>query len=102
MVDINKIINLIFKVADEINEILPQEKRVKRSLETVLFGSTGVLDSLGITIFIVALEQKIEEEFGILVSITDKGMIPQGDGLSWKIEALAEHISLLLGGEKSG
>ncbi len=43
-----KLTQLLFEVVDELNEQLPKDKRLEQSLNTVLFGETGTLDSLGL------------------------------------------------------
>ena len=58
-----KAAKIVFKALDELNEQLSGKNKIKKSLDTVLFGQKGCLDSLGLVNLIVAVEQEIEEEF---------------------------------------
>ncbi len=60
-----EVIYLIYGVIDKVNELLPDEQKLTKSENTKLYGTDGQLDSLGMVNFIVALEQKIEEDNGM-------------------------------------
>lgn len=91
-----KIIGLIFHVVDEINQQLPKNTQLIKSTDTVLFGKSGVLDSLGLVNFIVSTEQKIEEEFGTTISLTDEKAMSQKNSPFKSIGTLADYIISIL------
>lgn len=62
-----KVVELIMGTIDEMNRDEPSNP-IGRSVETVLVGPKSALDSLRLVNFIVAVEQKVEEEFGFPIS----------------------------------
>lgn len=88
-----RITQAIFKVVDEINEQLARDRQLDKSLDTVLFGSSGILDSLELVSFIVAAEEKIKEEFGIGLKLTDEKLMTYKNSPLQSIGKLIEHIS---------
>ena len=72
MIENQKIIDAAFRAVDELNLTLPPDEKVKKSLETLLSGPSGVLDSLGLVNLVVETEQQIEDEFGVLVNLADE------------------------------
>ena len=50
-----KITNLVFSVIDEINKELSKDDQIIKSLDSVIYGSNGQLDSLGLVNFVVAV-----------------------------------------------
>ena len=66
-----KITNLVFSVIDEINKELSKDEHIIKSLDSVIYGSNGQLDSLGLVNFVVAVEQKIEDVFEKSINLAD-------------------------------
>lgn len=91
-----KIIKAIFSAVDEINQHQAKEAQLEKSVDTVLFDKTGRLDSLEFVSLITAVEQKIQEEFGVAVALADEKAMSQKESPFRSIKTLAEHISLLL------
>ena len=91
-----KIIQVIFDAVDELNEQYPEKQGLIKSIDTVLFGETGTLDSLGLVNLIVTTEQKIEEEFGILVSLADERAMSQKHSPFRTIGSLGDYIAILI------
>jgi len=93
---VEKIVQAIFRAVDEVNQGLPEGQRLKKSLDTVLFGRSGVLDSLGLVNLIVAAEEKIEEEFGITITIADERAMSRKNSPFRTIGTLVDYVSSLL------
>jgi len=93
---VEKIIQAIFRAVDEVNQELPEGQRLKKSLDTVLFGRSGVLDSVGLVNLIVAAEEKIEEEFGSTITIADERAMSQKNSPFRTIGTLVDYVSSLL------
>lgn len=91
-----KVTGLIFNVVDEINQQLPKDNQLKKSTDTIIFGKSGVLDSLGLVNFIVSTEQKIEEELGTTISLTDEKAMSQKNSPFKSIGTLADYIISIL------
>lgn len=91
-----RVVQAIFSAVDEVNEQLLKEEQLKKSIDTVLFGRSGKLDSLGLVTLIVAIEQKIEEQFGVTITIADDKAMSQKDSPFKTIGTLVDYISWLL------
>ena len=91
-----RIIQTIFSAIDEINQQLPKEQRLEKSNGAVLFDRLGNLDSMGLVSLVVAVEQKIEEEFGIMIVLTDEKVMSQKYSPFRNVKTLSNRISTLL------
>ncbi|MBI4559137.1 MAG: hypothetical protein HY706_16250 [Candidatus Hydrogenedentes bacterium] len=93
MRDRDKVIRLIYAAVDEINETLPQERQVTKSVETVLFGRSSTLESLDLVGLIVSLEEKLQEEFDTSFTLADERAMSQQRSPFRNIGTLADYIS---------
>ena len=91
-----KVVEAVFKAVDEVNQQLAREQHVDKSVDTVLTGPSAKLDSLGLVNFIVATEQEIEKEFGMIISLADESAMSQIKSPLTTIGALVDYISTLL------
>jgi len=71
------ITKLVYDTIDEINEELPKNQQIGKSSSSIIYGSKGYLDSIGLVNFVVAAEQKIEDELGITINLTDEKAMSQ-------------------------
>ena len=91
-----KIREAIYHAIDEMNEQLPKGRTLEKSPQTILFGKGGQLDSLGLVSFIVEVEQKIEEELGVSITLADERAMSQKSSPFLTLQTLSEYVSLLL------
>jgi acyl carrier protein len=63
---------------------------------TYLFGSGAFLDSLGLVTLIVDLEQRLEDEYGLSLTLADERAMSQKNSPFRTVRALADHIRLLV------
>lgn len=56
----NTIESVVYKCVEELNRQLPAELKLQSSLDAILVGEGGVLDSLGLITLIVSLEEAME------------------------------------------
>jgi D-alanine--poly(phosphoribitol) ligase subunit 2 len=91
----NAVIDLLFRAVDYFNEQQSQ-RTIPKDLTRALFGRGGVLDSLGLVNFIVAIEQQIEDEVGTSISLTDERAMSQRQSPFRDIGTLAEFIHGIL------
>lgn len=91
-----RIIQAIFSAVDEVNQQLPKEQQLEKSIDTVLFGQSGRLDSLGLVNLIVTTEQRIEEEFGVPITLANERAMSQNNSPFKTIGTLADYTALLL------
>ncbi len=91
-----KVSQSILKAIGELNEQLPRELQLKKSTKTVIFGRDGKLDSLGLVNLLVAIEQNIEDEFDVSITIADERAMSQKHSPFKTIGTLANYIDMLL------
>lgn len=96
MKGIQRVIEVIFAAIDNFNPLLPPERQLEKSTDTVLFGKSGKLDSLGLVNLIVEVEQKIEDEFSVSLTIADERALSQKVSPFKTVGYLGDYIAILL------
>ncbi len=91
-----KILQLIFETIDVLNTQLYNEEHIEKTIGTVLFGPGSKLDSIGLINLIVAVEQNIEDEFEIPITLADEKAMSQEHSPFRTVESLADYIKMLL------
>tara|TARA_B100001146_G_C15963028_1_gene340659 strand:- start:151 stop:459 length:309 start_codon:yes stop_codon:yes gene_type:complete len=99
MVSKEIIIHTIFKAVNEINKRLSKKQQLIKSISTILSGSDDKLDSLGLVNLIVAIEQNIEDEFEVSITIADERAMSQKHSPFKTVGSLADYIEMLLNEE---
>lgn len=69
----------IFAAIEEVNRGLSPESRLEKTVETVLFGPGGRLDSLNSVNLVLGIEEKLAEAFGVQVGLAE-AMVAEGGG----------------------
>jgi acyl carrier protein len=67
----------IFKAIDEVNKMLPEERRLQKLTDTFLAGDKGQLESLELINFIVELESWLQKDFGLTFNLIEWLEIPE-------------------------
>ncbi len=91
-----KILDLIFQIANEFNEQLENKIATHQGRDAHLYGRNGVLDSLGLVSFVMAVEQSVESEFSVTVTLADEKALSQQNSPFQTIGSLADYIKNLL------
>lgn len=91
-----KIKKIVFDVIDSINESNPESIPIPNSINTVLFGKDGYLDSLGLVNLIVGIEEKIEESFDQTVTLADENSLSLEASPFRSIETIIDYIDHLI------
>ena len=101
MADKNKVIEVIYKAIDEVNNLLPADRRLDKRMDVVLSDKSrgGALDSMGMVNLVIALEQFIEEEFGKVILLASDLVISEENNPFETVDVLAENLSGILSGE---
>ncbi len=68
--------------------------------ETLLFGESGLLDSVGLVSLIVAVEQEIENDLGVSIVLADERAMSQKHSPFRSIGALADYAASLVSAEQ--
>jgi acyl carrier protein len=95
--------DLVSLIAIAVQELTVQEDvqgPVNLSSETSLFGHDGLLDSLGLVTLVVAVEQAIEDTYGVSVSLADDRAMSQRHSPYRTIGSLAEYAGHLIQAER--
>jgi acyl carrier protein len=87
---VDLIVESILLIKDETGLTVP----ARLQADTALFGTEGFLDSMALVSLVVALEQGIEEEFGVSVQLADARVLSQEHSPYSTIHALAEYTLL--------
>jgi acyl carrier protein len=66
-----ELIDILYQSLEEINEQVPNEKQIPKSLDAILIGGAGALDSLAFVNFVASVEEKCAKKYGISLSLTD-------------------------------
>lgn len=91
-----EITQLIYEVIDEINEQLTRDRRLTKSSDTILFGKGGNLDSLVLVNIITLTEQKVEDKFGVTITLADERALSQDNSPFQTVKSLADYICSLI------
>src|SRR4029077_13785079 len=92
MPDRDAVLRVIYAALDEHNEAVEAPARLEKSEDTVLFGRGGSLDSVGLVRLVVAVEQGIEERFGVAITLADERAMSQQRSPFRSVGALAEYV----------
>lgn len=91
-----QIIESIYAVIDETNRLALDDRPLTKSVDTVLSGSSGELDSLGLIRFVTATEERIKSTFGKSIVLIDDRALSQEVSPFSSVAALAAYIEVLL------
>ena len=97
----DSLVALILQSIREACQQLDLQQLAELTAGTVLFGPGGELDSLGLVNLIVLLEEKISDEFGVEIVLTDQRAMSQQHSPFRTVQALADYVVRLLN-EKKG
>ena len=101
MITTEKVMQSVFDAIDELNGQFPKEERIEKSIDSVLFGGEGTLDSLGLISLVTTVEQKVEEDLGITVTLLDDIDVLEGENPFKTIKTLSDYITSILEKKKS-
>lgn len=72
-----QLVDLIVQVAEEVNVARENKIPVEQGADAPLYGKDGVLDSLGLVSLVVAVEEAIEDNFDVFVTLADEKAMSQ-------------------------
>jgi acyl carrier protein len=87
---------LILEVIDENNAQVPEDEQIEKSIDAALYGESGKLNSLGLVNFIVAIEQKVGEQFDTTITLADEKAMSQRNSPFRSVGTLVDYILQLL------
>lgn len=80
-------------VIDEFNAQSYQGRKLSMRPDELLFGAGGVLDSLGLVNLVTMLEEHVEDEFGVTISLADERAMSRKSSPFRTIASLMTYVS---------
>ena len=99
MIDI--IYKSIYKSIDEVNSQMSKDEQLIKSPDTVLYGESSSIDSIGLINIIVTVEQNIEDDFEKSITLADQKAMSQKQSPFKTVESLAKYIQILIEEKKN-
>lgn len=93
---------VLFGAIEEINDTLPDDRKLKKKPETLLFGRGSGLDSLGLVNLIVAVEQRLGDELGLALTLADEKALSRSSSPFRSVDTLANYVLELVRQPGSG
>ena len=85
--------NIISEVS---NSIYTDNEEIVINENFVIYGDNSQLDSLALVSLIVAVEQNIEDEFGISITLADERAMSQENSPFRSVRSLADYVETIL------
>ena len=93
-------VNIVVSCTREVFSEKKSQNEISRNSigeSTRLIGRDSIVDSLGLVTLIVALEQKLAEDYGITVTIADERAMSQEKSPFRTVGSLADYVFHLIG-----
>ncbi|MBK8020920.1 MAG: hypothetical protein IPK19_05690 [Chloroflexi bacterium] len=87
-----QILEVIYGAIDDINRQLPAEQRLAKTPTTELYTESSNMDSLGLVNLILSTEERLEDAFGVSISISDQSVISRASNPFRTVQTLADFI----------
>jgi acyl carrier protein len=96
---LNDLTDLILQTAREIGVSQEMELPADFNPRTPLFGEGGALDSMALVSLVIAVEQAIEEKYGVVVELANDKALSQRNSPYRTVETLATFATQELQGK---
>ncbi len=92
----DRIVQAIYSAVDELNTQLPTGVSLEKSPDAVLYGKSSKLESLDFVTFIMEVEEKVNDEFGVQVMITDENLLSKEKSPFSTLGTLTDYLEKIL------
>ena len=92
----DQIVAAVYRAIDELNKQLPKGVHVEKSLDAPLYGKHGRLESIDVVTLIMEVEDQIQNELGISITIADDRAMSQQNSPFLTIQTLTDYVAELL------
>jgi len=92
----HRVLEAVYRAVDDINDVLPREQHVAKSLDTQLLGREARFDSLGLVSLIVNVEERVIEEFQVALILGDEQAMSQRRSPFRTLGTLVEYVEARL------
>jgi len=96
MIKEDQILELIYLCIDEHNSQSDTEHKLLKTKETILFGKTSPLDSLGLVSLLITIEQVVNERLDMGISLADERAMSQNNSPFRNVESLSKYLLMLV------
>ena len=93
------ILTIIFEALGELNDALESSERLALSPETLLYGEDGQLDSLQLVELLICSEQRLEDEFGVSMTLADERALARTTSPFRSVATLVDYVEERLEGD---
>jgi D-alanine--poly(phosphoribitol) ligase subunit 2 len=93
--------DIVIASINDLNQGRSAKQRIAPVPDTILFGSGGALDSLGLVELIVTIEERVKKASGVSVSLASDQALSQARSPFKSVRTLGEFLSRLTEDEKS-
>lgn len=87
-----EVVKAVHSAVDDLNEILDPSERLDKSPDVALIGIDARLDSLGLVNLIVLVEEKVQQGFGVGITLVDERAMSQSKSPFRTLGSLAEFV----------
>lgn len=91
-----KVIFAVYAAIEKVNVLLKDDLKLEKSLNTVIVGERGTLDSVGIINFIITTEECIKEGFGVELSLANEEVLSLDNARLSSVAIFVDYIVSLL------
>jgi acyl carrier protein len=91
-----QILSLVYASIEAINEMRADEEKLELGEDTLLFGTESKLDSLGLVNLVIDIEQRLYDELGVEVILTDERVMSEDTNVFESVKTLVDYISSVL------
>ncbi len=97
----DRVVEAIFAAVDELNQLFRKSQQLAKSLDTRITGE-GSLDSLGLLNLIVLVEEKVDQAFGIAVTLADDQVLAGQADAFHTLGSLADFVHRAVAAKMKG
>ena len=89
--------SIVENIIREVSNIIHTDnEEIVFNENSVIYGDNSPLDSLALVSLIVAVEQNIEDEFGISITLADERAMSQENSPFRSVRSLADYVETIL------
>ena len=97
-----KVTAVILDAVREYNQQLPAGQRIPETPDVTLFGRDGHLDSLGLVNLILMVEEHLQDECHVQLTLADERAMSQNGNPFRSVQTLSAYVHLLLNESHDG
>jgi acyl carrier protein len=94
----SRILEAIYAAIEECNRQLSLGAQLRPSADALLYGENSQLSSMSLVELIVVVEQRIEDDFGVLLILADEHALERANSPFRSVAVLADYIEERLKG----